>query len=80
MEILKTTVGHYLNKLFPGNVAFTIAPFLVEDQEGNRAKQQYKTMIATTFGNTMKGKKIKFLRYCKNLRYDVFLFTDTTQM
>ena len=72
MEILKTTVGHHLKQLFPENVAFIIASFLVEDSEENRAKEQYKQLCATLYGTTMKGKKMKFDRYCKNLRYDSF--------
>ena len=70
MEILKTTVGHALKQLFPENVAFTIASFLVEDLEEQMA--DYKLMCAALYGKTMKGKKEKFLRYCKNLRYDSF--------
>ncbi len=57
MEILKTTVGHHLKHMFPENVAFIIATFLVEDLYGNRAKEQYKAMLATLYGTTMKGKK-----------------------
>ncbi len=72
MEILKTTVGHHLKQLFPETVAFLISTFLVEDQEGNRAKEQYKLLCASIYGTTQKGKEIKFNRYCKNLRYDAF--------
>ena len=56
MEILKTTVGHHLKQLFPENVAFIIAAFLVEDQEGNTAKEQYKLLCASLYGMTQKGK------------------------
>ena len=70
MEILKTTVGHALNQLFPENIAFTIASFLVEDLE--EKKEEYKRLCAKLYGKTMKGKKEKFLRYCKNLKYDSF--------
>ena len=70
MEILKTTVGHILEQLFPTNMAFTIASFLVEDLE--EKEEDYKAMCATLYGKTMKGKKEKFDRYCKNLRYDSF--------
>ena len=70
MEILKTTVGHALKQLLPENVAFTIASFLVEDLE--EQMQTYKQMCAALYGKTMKNKKEKFLRYCKNLRYDSF--------
>ena len=70
MEILKTTVGHALKQIFTDNVAFTIASFLVEDIEEKMTT--YKLMCAALYGKTMKGKKEKFDRYCKNLRYDAF--------
>ena len=70
MEILKTTVGHALKQLLPENMAFTIASFLVEDLE--EKEEDYKAMCATLYGKTMKNKKEKFDRYCKNLRYDSF--------
>ena len=70
MEILKTTIGYALKQLFTENVAFTIASFLVEDLE--EKKEQYKLLCAALYGKTMKGKKEKFDRYCKNLRYDAF--------
>ena len=70
MEILKTTVGHILEQLFPENMAFTIASFLVEDLE--EKEEDYKALCATLYGRTIKGKKMKFDRYCKNLRYDSF--------
>ena len=70
MEILKTTVGHALKQLLPENMAFTIASFLVEDPE--EKEEDYKALCATLYGKTMKGKKEKFLRYVKNLRYDSF--------
>ena len=72
MEILKTTVGHHLTSLFPENVAFDIAAFLAEDPEERRGKEEYKTMFETLYAATKKGKKMKFLKYCKNLRYDAF--------
>ena len=70
MEILKTTVGHALNQLVPGNIAFTIASFLVEDPW--EKKEEYKALCASIYTKTKKGRKIKFDRYCKNLRYDAF--------
>ena len=70
MEVLLTTVGHALKQLFTENVAFTIASFLVEDIEEQMTA--YKLMCAALYGKSMKGKKEKFLRYCKNLRYDAF--------
>ncbi len=73
MEVIKTTVGYALKQLFTDNVAFTIASCLVEDPEEKR--EEYKALCATLYGKTMKGKKEKFLRFCKNLRYDSFLFT-----
>ena len=72
MEIIKTTVGHHLTSLFTENVAFDIAAFLAEDPEERRGKEEYKTMFETLYAATKKGKKMKFLRYCKNLRYDAF--------
>ena len=72
MEIIKTIVGHHLTSLFPENVAFDIAAFLAEDPEERRGKEEYKTMFETLYAATKKGKKMKFLRYCKNLRYDAF--------
>ena len=70
MTVLKTTVGHALKQIFTDNVAFTIASFLVEDIEEKMTT--YKLMCAALYGKTMKGKKEKFDRYCKNLRYDAF--------
>ncbi len=72
MEILKTTVGHHLTSLFSENAAFDIAAFLAEDLEERRGKEQYKTMFAKLYAATKTGKKTKFDRYCKNLRYDAF--------
>ena len=70
MEVIKTTVGHALKALFCDNIAFTIAAFLVEDPE--EKEEDYKLLCATLYGKTMKGRKEKFDRYCKNLRYDAF--------
>ena len=70
MNVLKTTVGHILEQLLPGNIAFTIASFLVEDPE--EKEEDYKAMCAALYGKTIKNKKEKFDRYCKNLRYDSF--------
>ena len=70
MEVIKTTVGHALKHIFCDNIAFTIAAFLVEDPE--EKEEDYKALCATLYGKTMKGKKEKFDRYCKNLRYDSF--------
>ena len=70
MEVIKTTVGNALKQLFPENMAFTIASFLVEDLE--EKEEDYEAMCAALYGKTMKNKKEKFDRYCKNLRYDSF--------
>ena len=70
MEVIKTTVGHALKTIFIDNIAFTIAAFLVEDLE--KKSEEYTTFCATLYAKTMKGKKDKFLRYVKNLRYDSF--------
>ena len=70
MSVIKTTVGYALGQLFTDNIAFTIASFLVEDPW--EKKETYKALCAALYGKTMKGKKVKFDRYCKNLRYDSF--------
>ena len=70
MEVIKTTVGYALKQLFTDNLAFTIAAFLVEDLE--EKEEDYEAMCAALYGKTMKNKKEKFDRYCKNLRYDSF--------
>ena len=70
MTVLKTTVGHVLKHIFTDNFAFTIASFLVEDLD--EKMEEYKLLCASLYGKTMKGKKVKFDRYCKNLRYDSF--------
>ena len=72
METIKTTVGHALKQRFPENVAFDIAAFLEEDPEERRGNEEYKTMFETLYAATKKGKKRKFDRYCKNLKYDAF--------
>ena len=72
MQVLKTIVGCHLKNMFPENVAFHIASFLVEDEDEKRSKEEYKLMVASLYSATMKNKKSKFLRYCKNLRYDSF--------
>ncbi len=77
MEINKTTVGHHLQQLLPESVAFIISTFLVQDPE--ERKDQYKLPCATLYRTTMKGKKMKFDRYCKNLRYDSFFLTASTR-
>ena len=59
-----------MNQLVPGNIAFTIASFLVEDPW--EKKEEYKALCASIYAKTMKGRKIKFDRYVKNLRYDAF--------
>ena len=69
-HVMKTTVGHAIKHLFCDNIAFTIAAFLVEDPW--EQEEDYKAICATLYGKTMKGKKVKFDRYCKNLRYDSF--------
>ena len=48
MNVLKTTVGHILEQLFPENMAFTIASFLVEDLE--EKEDDYKARCATLYG------------------------------
>ena len=71
MEVIKTTVGHALKTLFIDNIAFTIATFLVEGPE--EEDEDYQAFCIILYGYTMEeGKKVKFDRYCKNLRYDSF--------
>ena len=72
MQVLKTIVGHHLLNMFPENVAFHIASFLVEDEDKTRAEKAYTIMVDSLYKATMKNKKSKFLRYCKNLKYDMF--------
>ena len=48
MEVIKTTVGFALKQLFTDNIAFTIAAFLVEDQE--EKEEDYKLLCATLYG------------------------------
>ena len=67
---MKTTVGFALKQLFTENIAFTIAAFLVEDPE--EKSSEYKAICAALYAKTMKGKKMKFDRFCKNLRFDSF--------
>ncbi len=61
-----------MTNLFLENVAFDIAAFLAEDPEERGGKEECKTMFETLYAATKKGKKRKFDRYCKNLRYDAF--------
>ncbi len=68
--VMKTTVGHALKQLFTDNIAFTIAAFLAEDPE--EEDEDYQAFCIILYWKTMKNKKEKFLRYCKNLRYDSF--------
>ena len=56
----------------PENVEFIISTFLAEDPDEIRSKELYKLLCASIYGKTLKGKRIKFDRYCKNLRYDAF--------
>ncbi len=70
MEVIKTTVGHALKTLFIDNIAFTIAAFLVEDLE--KKSEEYTALCTNLYKITMKGKKMKFDRFCKNLRFDSF--------
>ena len=70
--ILSLTVGNLLRQCVPENVECIISTFLAEDPEERRGKEEYKTMFETLYAATKKGKKRKFDRYCKNLRYDAF--------
>ena len=70
--ILKSTVGYALKQLSHENAAFIVATFLAEDPEETRAALAYKEFIAGLYKIIMKGEKIKFDRYQKNLRFDSF--------
>ena len=70
--ILSMTIGTLLRQRVPENVECIISTFLAEDPEERRGKEEYKTMFEALYTATKKGKKMKFLRYCKNLRYDAF--------
>ena len=70
--ILSMTIGALLRQRVPENVECIISTFLAEDPEEKREKELYKLMCASIYGKTMKGRKIKFDRYCKNLSYDAF--------
>ena len=37
MEVIKTTIGHALKQIYTDNVAFTIASFLVEENDDIQA-------------------------------------------
>lgn len=77
MEIINTTVGHELMKMFTGNVAFTIAEFLVESEEEKRVKTIYKqrrdslnyalrddrTLSWTLYGRYLKWNKVGVYSY-----------------
>ena len=67
MEIMKTTVGHHLSDIFNDDIAFNILTFL---QESDRDRESYKAFYQELL--KQKGKRFKFLRFCKNLRYDAF--------
>ena len=70
MEIIKTIVGQHLLNIFTENIAFNISMFLQESEEGNRAKEAYKSFYQELL--KQKGKRFQLLRHCKNLRYDAF--------
>ena len=70
--IVSITIGNLLKQLVPESVACDIAALLAEDPEERRGKEEYKTMFETLYAATKKGKKRKFDRYCKNLKYDAF--------
>ena len=70
--ILSMTIGTLLRQRVPENVECIISTFLAEDPDEIRAKELYELMCASIYTKTKKGKKIKFDRYCKNLRYDAF--------
>ena len=70
--IASITIGNLLKQLVPESVECIISTFLAEDPEERRGNEEYKTMFETLYTATKKGKKRKFDRYCKNLKYDAF--------
>ena len=70
--ILSMTIGTLLRQRVPENVECIISTFLAEDPDEIRATELYKLLCKSINEKTKKGKKIKFDRYCKNLRYDAF--------
>ena len=70
--IVSMTIGALLKQRVPENVEFIISTFLAENPEEIRSKESYKLRCASIYSKTKKGKKIKFDRFCKNLRYDAF--------
>ena len=70
--IISMTIGALLRQRVPENVECIISTFLAEDPEESRERELYKLMCASIYGKTKKGRKEKFLKYCKNLRYDAF--------
>ena len=71
-SIVCTTIALLMKQRVPENVECIISTFLAEDPDEIRSRDLYKLMCASIYGKTLKGKKIKFDRYCKNLRYDAF--------
>ncbi len=71
-ELLKTTVGHHLKQLFPENVAFNIAAFLVESTKEKHARLSYESLYRLAVKGEPSGKRIKFLQYRKNLNFGLF--------
>ena len=71
-SIVCTTIALLMKQCVPENVECIISTFLAVDPDEIRSKELYKMMCASIYGKTKKGKRIKFDRYCKNLRYDAF--------
>ena len=70
--IVSLTMGALLKQRVPENVECIISTFLAEDPDEIRSRDLYKLLCASIYGKTLKGKRIKFDRFCKNLRYDAF--------
>ena len=70
--IVCTTIALLMKQRVPENVECIISTFLAEDPDEIRSKELYKLLCASIYGKTLKGKRIKFDRFCKNLRYDAF--------
>ncbi len=70
--IISMTIGALLKQRVPENVECIISTFLATDPEETKANELYKLMCASIYTKTKKGRKEKFDRYCKNLRYNAY--------
>ena len=71
MEIIKTTLGHHLTNLFPENVAFDIAAFLVESEEEKKVKAIYKQRRDSLKYALRDDGTCTWTRYFKHLKFSM---------